>query len=286
MKRECRRRAVGAIRFMALSAVFCAGGAITAYPVFANGAATAKTQEGARKRGGDSTGRELFVANCSRCHALDGSGGEGPNIQDAPVKLGDEGLARTIKNGVAGTGMPAFTGLSDAEVAAILSYIRSLTKIAPSAVPLSGDSERGKAVYAQEKCDGCHMIDGQGGSFGPELSFIGGMRSPDVLRAAITSPGENLPKTKPNRDRGKWTQYLMFRATTKDGRAFEGMRVAGDSFTIILQDAQGNFHSFAKADLTSLAKEPGKSFMPGFSSLSMSQLDDLIAYLATLKGAQ
>jgi mono/diheme cytochrome c family protein len=49
----------------------------------------------------------------------------------------------------------------------------------------------------------------------------------------------------------------------------------------------GQLHSFRKLDLQSIEKEPGKSFMPSFkNTLSATQLDDLIAYLASLKGGQ
>jgi cytochrome c oxidase cbb3-type subunit III len=237
--------------------------------------------------GDPGAGKELFVSNCSRCHGLDATGGEGPNIQGAPAKLGDEGVARAVKNGVAGTGMPAFTGLSDRDIASILAYIRSLSRPAPSTVASRGDPAKGKAVYEEEKCGQCHIIHGLGGSFGPELSEIGSIRTTDALRAALTSPGADLPKTKPNRDRGKWTQYLVFRAVTKDGQTIEGMRVASDSFATVLQDARGHFHSISKTDVVSLEKENGKSFMPAFGDqLSPAQLDDVTAYLSSLKGPQ
>jgi len=60
-----------------------------------------------------------------------------------------------------------------------------------------------------------------------------------------------------------------------------------DSFTIVLKDAAGKLHGLSKPDLRSLEKEPGKSLMPSFTdTLSAAQMDDLVAYLATLKGAQ
>ena len=79
----------------------------------------------------------------------------------------------------------------------------------------------------------------------------------------------------------------MYRAVEKDGRVVEGVRVGEDSFTIVLKDAGGKLHGFRKPDLRSLEKEPGKSFMPSFKdTLSAPQLDDLVAYLMTLKSAQ
>ena len=88
-------------------------------------------------------------------------------------------------------------------------------------------------------------------------------------------------------ERGRWTQYLFVRVVTKDGHSVEGTRVYEDSFSIELKDASGKFHSFKKLELAKLEKLPGRSVMPSFKdTLSQTQLDDLVAYLASLKGAQ
>ena len=51
-------------------------------------------------------------------------------------------------------------------------------------------------------------------------------------------------------------------------------------------DRAGNrFHSFRKAGLARLEKEFGKTLMPSFgAALSAGELDDLVAYLAGLRG--
>lgn len=113
------------------------------------------------------------------------------------------------------------------------------------------------------------------------------MRAPRGLRLAIVSPGEELPTEGNVLDRGRFTQYLMFRAVPKSGEPIDGMRVTEDTFSITLKDSAGEFHSFKKLDLKSLEKEPGKSFMPSFKGvLSDTEIDDLVAYLASLKGTK
>ena len=58
-----------------------------------------------------------------------------------------------------------------------------------------------------------------------------------------------------------------------------------DSFRIVIKDVNGKFHSFQKSDLRVFEKQPGKSVMPSFKDkLSNTQVDDLVAYLAGLKG--
>lgn len=81
-------------------------------------------------------GAELFVAQCSRCHGVDGDG-QGPEVLDRPARNFKDGgfsfgntqlaIGRTIRNGVPGSPMPAFgEALSDADVAAIARHVMSL----------------------------------------------------------------------------------------------------------------------------------------------------------------
>jgi mono/diheme cytochrome c family protein len=60
-----------------------------------------------------------------------------------------------------------------------------------------------------------------------------------------------------------------------------------DAFTLQVRELSGALHSFRKADVRSISKEPGASLMPSYRSrLSDAELDDLVAYLASLGGAQ
>jgi cytochrome c oxidase cbb3-type subunit III len=182
--------------------------------------------------------------------------------------------------------MPGLSTVSDKQAADIAAYLATLTNEEASG-KVTGDPQKGEALYHSSGCPVCHMIDGQGGSIGPELSRIGAMRGPQNLKARLLDPGANLPRVGGGIFGNSFTQYLMFRAVEKDGHAVEGMRMGEDSFTIVLKDASGKFHGFRKPDLLSLEKEPGKSFMPSFKgTLSDAQLDDLVAYLMSLKSAQ
>ncbi len=63
------------------------------------------------------------------------------------------------------------------------------------------------------------------------------------------------------------------------------MRVNEDDFTLQLRDDAGRFHSLDKRDLKSLEKRRQMSLMPGYAdALSEAELDDLVAYLASLGG--
>jgi putative heme-binding domain-containing protein len=231
-------------------------------------------------------GKRLFEQNCSACHGADAGGGDGPDLHGVPASLGDPTVQNIIRRGIPGTAMPGSSTVSEKEAANIVAYLRTMDSTIASGVA-TGDPQKGKALYNSSGCLACHMIAGQGGSIGPDLTRIGAMRGATNLKARLQDPGANLPRVGDGPFGSKWTQYLMYRAIEQDGRVVEGVRVGEDSFTIVLKDASGKFHGFWKPELRSLEKEPGKSFMPRFkATLSAAQLDDLVAYLMSLKSAQ
>ena len=220
-------------------------------------------------------GKRLFQAQCSLCHGATGEGGKGPSLVQPKLSRAadNHALFQLLRDGIFGTEMPGAWQMTDREVWQVAGYVRSLGRL--PVIALSGDPARGKAIYeGKGGCSACHIVRGQGGSFGPDLTDVGLRRSPAYLRQALLDPGASAPKG-----------FLMVRAITRAGREVEGIRASEDSFTIQLRDAGGRFYSFRKSRLAKLEKEFGKSPMPGYASaLSASEMDDLIAYLAGLRG--
>ena len=73
--------------------------------------------------------------------------------------------------------------------------------------------------------------------------------------------------------------------TTQDGRAITGARVNEDAFSIQIRDVSGKVYSFWKEELKELHKDWGKSPMPSYrDKLTPTEIDDLISYLASLRG--
>lgn len=228
-------------------------------------------------------GKQLYAAECSGCHGVDGSGGMGPNIRASAQARGDQGLFSVIRNGV--SGMAPVMSLNDKRAWQVVGYVRTFGGSA-SDEAAKGDPAKGKAVYATNGCAGCHAIAGQGSGAGPELTRIGNSRAPRYLHDMLLNPGANPPADTALMERASFTGYLLTTVVTKDGHKVSGIRVNEDTFTIQLRDLGGHYYSFDKADLQKIETEPKKSVMPSYSNLSATELDDLIAYLASLKGVQ
>ena len=223
-----------------------------------------------------SQGKRLFLAHCAVCHGIDGTGGRGPSLNQPVLRnvANDFQLFRLIRQGIEGSEMPGAWQLSEREAKQVAGYVRSLGRT--PVVNLPGDPDRGKAAYDSKGCSGCHIVRGQGASFGPDLSDVGARRSPAYLREALLDPGASAPES-----------FLLVSVVTSDGNKITGLRVGEDSFTIQLRDASNRFHSLRKADLKELKKEFGVSTMPSYrDSLSTSEIENLIAYLAGLRGEQ
>lgn len=221
-----------------------------------------------------SLGKTLFDAHCARCHGIGGTGGEGPSLAVPVLRhaADDEALATVIRDGIENTDMPGNWMLGENEVRALVDYVRSLGRVEPE--PLPGDPGRGRAIYESlGTCTVCHIIKGDGGTIGPDLSTTGLTRGVDYLRESLVDPGKTVPE-----------RYVVVHAVTEDGREITGVRVNEDSFTVQVRDEAGEFHSLDKLLLRKLEKKFGESLMPSYASeLSPEELDDLVAYLASLR---
>jgi cytochrome c oxidase cbb3-type subunit III len=230
-------------------------------------------------------GKLLFQGECGECHGVDASGNVGPDLHGVTQKRGDDGVFSVIRNGIPGTGMAPVSNLNDKRAWEVVAYLHTLAATAADE-EVKGNPVRGKAVYEANGCATCHTIGDQGGGFGPPLTRTGEARSPKYLHDFVLDPGAHPPSDPALPERAAFTGYLVTHIWTKSGREITGVRINEDTFTIDLEDVGGHYYSFNKSDLTKIETEPGKSFMPSFTDLSATDLDDLVAYLASLKGAQ
>lgn len=225
--------------------------------------------------GDAAAGKRLFERHCALCHGIDGKGGRGPALNRAHLAHApdDEELKLVIAEGIPPS-MPEGWFLDEDDVANLAAFVRSLSKIPPD--PLPGDPARGARVYAKSGCGGCHILEGRGEGYGPELTGIGDRRSAAFLKQAISKPSSALPE-----------DFLIVKATTASGETREGIRVNEDTFTIQIKDAGGHYHNLRKQELKELKKLRGETPMPPFEGiLSATEMQDLVAYLASQRGKQ
>jgi putative heme-binding domain-containing protein len=250
--------------------------AVLAGPITATARAQQVTPQAAESE--LAAGKRAFDANCARCHGIGGTGDTGPSLaQPALPRARDDSLLRSlIRNGIGGTEMPGSFWLSEPDVRRVATYVRSLGLVAASNV--AGNETKGRAVYDDMGCESCHVVNGRGGVYGPELSSIGSRRSPAYLRRALLDPAADFPREQ-NRQ-----QFALVNAVPRTGSSVLGIRVNEDTYTIQLRDADGGNHSFRKAELKSLERRFSSSPMPSVrDKLSDVEVNDLIAYLAGLR---
>lgn len=213
-------------------------------------------------------GAKTFRSHCSPCHGLNAEGGRGPDLSQGIFYRGstDEALLKNISDGIEGTEMPGLFYSPD-RVWQVVAYLRSL---AQRETP-KGDASRGAALFASRGCAGCHRVAGQGGRSGPDLTQIGSSRSMRHLREAMTTPDADVRQ-----------RYWVVSARGDDGRPVNGFLMNEDTYTVQLFDEAGNLRSLSKSGLRDYAVAK-KSKMPSFAKLPAAELDDLVAYLGSLR---
>ena len=250
-------------------ALFALAGALNANAFTAASAKQAPSKNEAPPANAEA-GKKIFQRHCALCHGMDGKGGRGPALNRARLSHApdDDALKSVIGDGIA-PNMPEAWYLTEQEIANVAAFVRSLGKTPPE--PLPGDATRGASVYAKSGCSACHILDGAGQGYGPELTGIGERRSASFLQQAIRKPAAVLPE-----------DFVFAKAITASGEIIDGIRVNEDSFTIQIKDAGGRYHSLRKDGLKDLQKRRRESPMPAFEGvLTDSDLQDLVAYLAS-----
>jgi cytochrome c oxidase cbb3-type subunit 3 len=216
-------------------------------------------------------GHALYNRTCTACHGIDGGEGE-----RAPALVGDRRFFRlsensifdTIRGGIPGTAMPPFS-LSDDDIWRIVVFIRAMRGSA-SETDVPGNTQQGIAVFnGKGGCLKCHMLNGNGGTIGPDLSNIGAQVTLKHLRESLTQQRPIPP------------DYRPIKVVTRDGNTVEGIAKNEDGFSIQILDYQDKLHLYDTNELREII--PGKtSLMPHDYDKVLSPQDyqDLVAMLA------
>ena len=219
-------------------------------------------------------GQKLFGQACQSCHGGNAAGSErGPALSTGAFRRGakDGEIFLNIRNGIAGTQMPPFSGLPVEQAWQIVSYLRSLNSgRAVSGEKVAGNAAQGETLFfGKANCAGCHEVSGRGGIAGPDLSGAAAS-SAEALREQIVKP--------------KSTSGTVS-VTMKDGRQLRGVPRHEDTFSLLLMDPAGKMHRLDKAVIAT-RRDDAASLMPAnyATRLAPAEIQNLIAYLKTLNG--
>ncbi|MBM3754080.1 MAG: c-type cytochrome [Acidobacteria bacterium] len=219
-------------------------------------------------------GAVFFRSQCASCHGADATGGAGgPSLATGTFRhaASDEGLFKVITKGVPGTPMPGFS-MNGREIWQIVGYLRSLSA-SRMAEQAAGDAAKGRAIVGAQKCTGCHWLHGGGSPRGLDLSTIGARLSVGELKRALVDPSAEVAP-----------QYWLWEGKLKSGETIKGHRLNEDTFSIQIMDGAGKLRGVDKSTLAEQKLER-RSAMPSFKGrMSEAQINDVVAYLATLKG--
>jgi alcohol dehydrogenase (cytochrome c) len=222
-------------------------------------------------------GRAIFRVWCAPCHGIRGEGGRGPDLTRGTYNNGDQDadLFRVISRGVPGTEMPAGApDLDPASIWRVISFIRSTVKAQPGLAP--GNQVAGeKLFWGKGGCGQCHVVEGRGGSLGPDLTRVGRQRSLAYLRESVLSPSADLSPG-----------FETVEVVTRDGRKLVGVAKRLDNFSVELIDPAEKLHSLPRSALLSVNRE-SRSLMPdSYGRLfAEPELKDLLAFLSSLRGS-
>jgi putative heme-binding domain-containing protein len=140
----------------------------------------------------------------------------------------------------------------------------------------SGDAARGKALFeGKGRCTTCHRVNRQGARVAPDLSTVGVSGTPEGLRRSLLDPTSAMkPINRP------------VRVVTNDGTVITGRRLNEDTHTVQLIDSKERLLSLEKSELKEYVIGT-TSPMPSYKdTLTPAELDDVVAYLTSLKGLQ
>lgn len=158
-------------------------------------------------------GEQIFATTCATgyCHGARGVAGGAPRL--AARGFDAAYIRNVVTNGIADTGMPAFTAkLSRPDLIAVVTYVASLNGVdvsdngaaqAPSAPALSGEAARGAKLFTEAtrsfgRCSTCHEVSGSGipvagpiGRVPDSVVALKSLATPNVKTAAMG--GESMP---------------------------------------------------------------------------------------------
>ena len=249
-------------------------------------------------------GAILFAKNCSvgYCHGKGGSAGRGPRLRGRTFS--NRYLYKTIEEGIPASSMGGWKGvLSDAQIGALVAYIRSLAKPQPAlglissigsaltptptaamrttqTPALAGDPILGRELFFEStqkhNCGSCHQVDGKGGTVGPDLTSLSARSAASILLDIVFPDAVLLDR------------WQLIELKTVDGERLEALHVGDSTRRVKVYDVSSSppvLRAIKKEKIES-AKPLQRSAMPADygERYTLKQLLDLVSYLKSGTG--
>lgn len=223
------------------------------------------------------TGARRYAQFCAACHGADGKGGD----KGAPLVTGqsvanrsDADLYRIVHDGTP-QGMPPFAQIGDANIGAVVHYLRFLEESsipagASTKPPPPGDAGAGRALFfGKAQCSLCHMVEGHGGFIASNLTTYARNRSVQAILQDIASPDSPLVRSS-----------RVVTVTTDSGQQLTGILRNEDAFNLELQTQDGRYYFFSRNNLSQVTYSD-HSLMPRdyTTRLTPNQLSDVVSFL-------
>jgi putative heme-binding domain-containing protein len=169
-----------------------------------------------------------------------------------------------------------FQPARDAGLFALIASLAGPAEYAEFARSTRGNGARGRKLFfdaAGVSCSKCHVVNGEGGPVGPDLSTVGSQFSRDVLIESVLYPSKAI--------REGYQQVII---ELKNGDSFSGAVKGESADSITMQDSEARLQTLRKADIAE-RRTSELSLMPEglHAALTLGDFADLIAYLESLK---
>lgn len=138
---------------------------------------------------------------------------------------------------------------------------------------LTGSPDAGKTIFeGAGKCLTCHRAGASGSVVGPNLSNVGAQLSPGELKQSLLNPATTIaPKDR------------LYQIVTSAGKTVKGKLLNQGPVSLQMLDSDGQLVAFMRSQVRDgHFVDPPQ--MPSYQDkLTGSQIDDLVAYLASLR---
>lgn len=221
-------------------------------------------------------GRKQFLESCGFCHGPDATGARGPDLLRSPLVAHDvkgDKIGEVVLNGRPDKGMPALP-LTEQQIADVAAYLHDraqevfdssgLPSVYPVEKLLTGNAANGKKYFeGAGGCQHCHSATG-------DLAGVSKKYQPLELQARMLYP------------QGPNTTVVAV-VTLESGKQITGPVKHVDDFVVTLHDANGQYHSFERADVKVELRDPLSAHRQLLEKITQVEMHNLFAYLESLK---